>query len=441
MTMDFFRRTIIFFILIIPLSYGKYEWTPKEDPGNIVANYEAEFKKLPTSGEIMRKPWSGDYWATYKGGISYRWNSRTEQVKYELLNQRTLTEQQIKFLSPAEKFDLLKGDEDWSITKMERERTRVLEKDDIPTWFGLCHAWAPATLIYESPDMANVIGPKGRKIPFYASDIKALLTYNLHLLRRDFKTYFMGSRCDVTLPKFLKFLSRGRISEDKYLNLVRGEGCDDMNPGAVHLALTNLIGLKKMGFIMDKTRGGEVWNHPIYGFKTIIEKTSDKKKLTWRGIKIVGKKHKIRTTVMWTTEIKNLHRKSPPNAGARTMTYQYTLTEDSDGDIIGGKWNQDERPDFFWRISNPGFHDLLHGLKGIYHKSIALPPPIRKKRSPKELYKLFKETALKVKHSRRFLRNSLRLVKARKQLRKKYYKNLKDWYLNNYKQVLERLRR
>ena len=48
-------------------------------------NLTLNFHDLPTSASLST-PWSGDYWPTYKGGITYRWKRsckfRSEEDRY-----------------------------------------------------------------------------------------------------------------------------------------------------------------------------------------------------------------------------------------------------------------------------------------------------------------------------------------------------------------------
>lgn len=443
--MEFFRRVttyLTFLFLFTQIAHAKYQWGRMDDPGRFIESYDTNFMALPTKGKLKTKPWSGDYWATYRGGITYRWLQKSKLVdkyKYDFEDPSKLSVAQIRTLSPAEKFDLYKGDSNWTLTKLERDRTEVMTNKKLAKWWGLCHAWAPATIFYDSPDMVVMKGKDGKDIPFYASDVKALLTFNVHLMGRSLKRHFMGSRCNVSMPKLLKALTLGLLSEDRYLNMVRNEKCNDMDPGAVHIALANVIGKEKIGFVMDKTRGSEVWNQAVYAYDSVIEKTSKRKKFTWRGMKVIGKVHRVRTKVVWVNEIPHSMKRVSPDKGLKTLIYKYDLYEDEDGDIIGGKWRQATRPDFFWRKEQPGYHDMMVGLDDIYKKSITTrwqDGPQR--RSRHELFNLFKKTAKKVRNSQTFLRNTKQLVAARKSERVEYYNELKQYYLKNYKELMKR---
>ena len=73
-----FLNSLFFLFLFIPTQMSlaidnEFEWDYGNHPKNMVERYTTVFNELPLEGEIHNKPWSGDYWPTQKGGISYRW--------------------------------------------------------------------------------------------------------------------------------------------------------------------------------------------------------------------------------------------------------------------------------------------------------------------------------------------------------------------------------
>src|SRR5690606_22398611 len=80
------------------------------------------------------------------------------------------------------------------------------------------------------------------KITFYPSDLKALLSYAW--ARNAGPSAMIGTRCErygAEVPR----------------------SCYDTNPGAFHMALTNLIGLHDKPLIVDTSSDAQVWNRPI----------------------------------------------------------------------------------------------------------------------------------------------------------------------------------
>ena len=200
-------------------------WDSKNNPDKFEWDYEMEYSKLPKSGKLSEMPWSGDYWPTYKGGITYRWNNKDVQgdkkFSYKIpKNFNDIKAEDIKKMSPAEKYDLYLGRSEFPLTNYERNRTNIMktiegsetyEKDfKIPTWEGLCHAWAPATILYSNPKPVTMIGKKGHAIEFGSSDLKALLTYHLHLAKAP-RTRFLGSRCNIDFGKIYQDLQNNSL--------------------------------------------------------------------------------------------------------------------------------------------------------------------------------------------------------------------------------------
>ncbi len=433
-------------------------WKPFESPFLVIAQkYEQNFNKLPFQGRLTKVPWSDTYWATYQGGISVRWSGKEKDFGYKLLTKDDLAKIDLAILSPAEKWDLFMGDSDWTLTKLERQRTEILKTVkgspefkrgfEIPKWFGLCHAWAPATLLYDSPGPITLENGNGIKIPFYASDIKALLTYNLDLQGDKTKTYFMGSRCNVTLPKYLKALTLGFLTEKDYVAKVKNENCNDMDAGATHLALANLIGLKNTGFVMDMTRGSEVWNQPIYSYSSkILNTTIPKKKRNQVIDPILGvsKILTLKTNVVYIGEINaNKEGYNYPKQSLKDVVYNYEVHLNASGEIVGGKWLDANRPDFFWRSEDPGFNPFLSKLADIYllstpnRPSAASAPWEARTYSKQQIKSLFKEKAKAVILAKRFIKNSAQLAEERRLKRLDYFNNIKNDMINNVTNLLD----
>lgn len=437
-------KFILIILSLIQISYSEQRgrWMPSDDPLLILnQNFSQKFVDLPLRGRLDARPWSDHYWATYQGGISYRWSkkgTKFETMAYKLLKKEELSKVDIASLSPSEKYDLFMGDYNFSLTKMEKDRTEVMTKNAIPLWWGLCHDWAPATMIYNAPGPITVKNPDGIEIPFYASDIKALLVYNLELQADVTKNYFMGSRCEMRLPGLLAGLTNGRINTDKFLQLVGKEECADMDPGAVHLALATSIGLRKIGIVMDKTKSSQIWNQPIYAYdskvlKSRIPKREEKELDPFLKI---AKILTIETNLVYVKEIQpNKDGKNLPKDSLKDLTYKYDLFLNKEGNIIGGKWLSSERPDFFWRIDDPGFHSSFKPLEEIYLSSLSQSANEARNLSKGQVKGLFKSTAKKIINAQRVFRNSKQASIDREISRKEYYERLKYDFIKRFKEM------
>ncbi|HTH05706.1 MAG TPA: pre-peptidase C-terminal domain-containing protein, partial [Ilumatobacteraceae bacterium] len=124
----------------------------------------------------------------------------------------------------------------------------------IPTWWGICHAWAPAAILMPEPKKAVTYGG----VEFKVQDIKALLT----LVFDRTETKFVSLRCD-------SLDSQNEIVFDKYgrPNGGASTNCRDTNPGTFHVLMTNYLGKQGEAFVYDRTWDGEVWNQPLRGYR------------------------------------------------------------------------------------------------------------------------------------------------------------------------------
>jgi len=368
-------------------SEEKRAWDRKNSPRNMgydyitrTYDYNVKFEELPKTGELSTTPWSGDYWPTFKGGITYRWNQRgTTQTKagYKFeKNAELLSLEELKKLSPAEKYDLFLGRTDFPLTTYERNRTNVLKtipgsseynsSFKIPTWEGLCHAWAPATILFENPKAVTVTGANGMEIPFGASDLKALLTYHLH--HNNAQTQFLGGRCNVDLAELKRKVQKGEMTQVEYDRIADNGECEDTNAGAFHIVLTNQIALKDAGFIADVTRDLEVWNQAVHGYDTRV--LSVKEGASQKAAKGTVKEITVSTKMYYTVEIAHSWLETSAVNSSYVKEYRYTLELNAQGNIIGGEWISEDRPDFLWNQTLPAWEGFFAPLEEIYNASI-----------------------------------------------------------------------
>lgn len=363
-------------------------WDYRNDPARLAqfagAELEYEFAKLPKAGEAANKPWPADYWATYRDSTNRRWKSGelSPLEKYDLAFngwempadfmdlrpydpnncEAGFDPEYYERLGPAARFqsehkgnkrarDLVYRDgEDKDPVCDEKVREAV------ETWWGLCHAWAPAAI--REPEPIHPVTVNG--VTFYASDIKALL---LTVYDRS-RSMILGGRCNA---KEVERDETGRIKADE---------CRDTNAGSFHVIMANFLGRHHMSLVEDRTYDYEVWNQPVRSFtveqaeevdlKTAhallgVEEDLDTYKYNPKAKRFV----EVFARVDYITE-------SHPNEGplvtaldryTRTDNYHYLLELDADGKIIGGEWLQgraqndawgiSEQPDFLWYSTGP----------------------------------------------------------------------------------------
>jgi len=363
-------------------AFGFSGWDEKNKPELFEFDYDRNFKGLPLTGQLEKLPWSGYYWPTYEGGITNRWNKDTdrpeEKYGYDLLTEETLSSVDSKILSPAEKFDIFIGQTSFPLTNYERNRTNIMkivpgssdfqEGFKIPTWEGLCHAWAPATLAYDNPAPVTLKGENGKEISFGSSDIKALLTYHLHNSQSP-KTSFLGSRCNFDFKKLKEKLKNNEITKEEYEKSINAKECTDTNAGAFHIVLANQIAKRNQGFIVDVTRDFEVWNQPVIGY--VSQVLGEKQGASEEAAPGTVKEVTLRTWMQYVVEVRQGWKKEIVKDAYRTMTYDYRLELNNKGEIIGGEWLSETRPDFIWKQQTPKFSGFFKDLEKIYKKSVS----------------------------------------------------------------------
>lgn len=337
------------------VSETKEEWDISNDPRNLRDEYEVAWLKLPTEAELSKKPWTDSYWPSYQGGLAQRWYGTNAEsaFSYPLISRDRLSAMSIEErqrLSPAEKYDAFLGRYDFPLVRFERQRT----SPDDPTWFGLCHGWAPASLNFTEPKPVVTMGADGIEIPFGSSDIKALLTYAQQDGRR---TRFLGNRCEFDLAE------NSQHADDLE--------CRDANAGSFHIVIANEIGILNQGFIAEVNRGYQVWNHPVFGFQTeaLEESESIYEGAAPGTVKVI----KVRTVMSYISEISPAWEAMPfadyPQQYA-SQTLLYHLELNSQGEIIGGAWISANRPDFLWVQEAPHLNGYFSELARIYQASI-----------------------------------------------------------------------
>lgn len=325
--------------LVISLSQAEANgilesWKGFSDPEIMASGFTHKLKELPLEGsiDIGPKAWSGHYWPSQEGGINVRWyHPDKEGFKY-----KSPTKEQVKLMSlnelaalaPTEKYDLFTGHYDYPMKELAATAASRLA----PDWAGICHGWAPATLNHNEPTPKVMTNPDGVKIPFGSSDIKALLSYYYAFHHETKGSHQLGLRCF-----FGRWMGGAKACQE------------DLNAGAFHIVISNMLGLRREGFMADVDRYKEVWNQPIVAFKSKI--VADQLAPSKSAAESAVKEMKIETDFFYVNEVDNVtwdvvHGTKDQLIAKRT--YSYNLEINASGNIVGGSWDSDERPDFLW---------------------------------------------------------------------------------------------
>lgn len=323
-------------------------------------------------GNLDVEPWSDWYWPIAVGQLSYRYadynmlqefrrtgKDSEEQwsfmIDYHRRNKPLMLD--INLLSPAEKYDMLVGDTNFTLTNTMLNRPRGFAKNGkVESWMGICHGWAPASYMLPRPVKSITVKAADgvTDITFKPTDLKAL---GSQLWASGYQsTKMVGGRCNIDKPKTD---SNGRVLD---------QNCFDNNPGTWHQIVVNQLGKNKMSFVMDATYDYQVWNHPVTAYsykyfnpvtmqeyKTVDEAvvsmrkfSNDKfKRYRSRNAKfVVGIKMEVQYLVETMPSDKSFD-KSAYDAH-NTAYYVYDLELDRNYNIIGGEWYSNKHPDFLW---------------------------------------------------------------------------------------------
>jgi hypothetical protein len=338
-------------------------WNAQNNPKLIGEGYEYRFEVLQNLKEtsLEVKPWTSSYFPTYKAGIAHRFmNNDKDGFTYPLLTKEDvlkMTPEELMNLSPAEKYDIYMGGYDFPLVKSERKRTTRVSPP-VAKWEGLCHGWAAASLTYDEPKAVTLKSKDGLvDVHFSTGDIKALLTYGSAQFPSKTPTRYLGQRCKQNVSNPIGYFF---------------PECMDVNAGAFHLVLTNQIGIRKQGFVMDATRMNEVWNHPVHSYKTRV--------VSEQGPSLIGaakgtkKEVVVETQVWYTTEIAPIPwatNNTNRHADA-SKTYKYRLELNEAGEIIGGEWYfESPIADFLWLEDRPNLPGQFQGIEEIYNAGMS----------------------------------------------------------------------
>lgn len=383
------RKVVILAVLAVVGQAHAAKWDKSNNPNffNAVAKKKMVFNynSLPAKAEVLdtRFGWSESYWPSNLGGIAYRWNSPNPRpfgytffTKEEVLK---MSDKELSELSPSELYDIAMGDYDYTLSK------KVLKKyspNDF-WWEGICHGWALAASNYAEPDKTIVTNKDGVKVPFGASDVKGLLS--MHDAYNSKGIYArVGDRCSVEgKVEGEAFEEDGEVSFPSKKDAEKSQ-CADVNAGAFHVVLASMIGINSQGFVADVDRFNDVWNQPITGYdSTFIRDISLNSEDIKNG---VDKKIQIQTKMTYGDELEfytpeeaskgtlSFVSKDPvTGTGAQlntTRAYEYILELDRFGNIIGGEWISESRPDMLWmKTKDVKFNSSklpLEGLNIIY---------------------------------------------------------------------------
>ncbi|HEX5062695.1 MAG TPA: hypothetical protein VFV99_25155 [Kofleriaceae bacterium] len=238
--------------------------------------------------------------------------------------------------------------------------------DGVQGWWGSCHAWTPASQLIPEPQKAVTING----VRFDVGDIKALIQNAFDYT----EAVMLGGRCNAKT-----------ITHD--VNGSANDECSDVNPGALHVVMTNFLGINQLALVEDRTANYEVWNQPVVGY----EITKQDEVTPTVAMQCVGgtgdtytyntnakKLYEVRMTVSYVGESGAGNTPIGYRNNVSTDDYHYILEIGSTGKVIGGRYCKDgenRHIDFLWaptgdwQPSNP--HVDVAKVKQLIKASIA----------------------------------------------------------------------
>ncbi|KAL3657961.1 hypothetical protein V7S43_017166 [Phytophthora oleae] len=318
---------------------------------------ETDITKLPTKYQHDPIPWPSSYWPVYADSINYRWakGKPSPAEKYaeafgydakelmDAISAKNGIDSQTKRLACTGDAEC-KALKDGSVCAKRDGKT---SGHCIPTWFGICHAWAPAAILEAEPSCA--VERNGTVFEPY--DIKALIT--LAYDGSKIPTIFTGSRFNGNDNAPNNTDQYGRFYDDRRR---------DISPGYFHVAVTNIMGRFNHSFVVDITAGNEVWNQPARSYEIL--------RLSWMTPTAAAKKYfsvdkypfndaatkiaKVTTRFSWIVESGTngpLVSTGLVDKSTTSADYEYLLETDDTYQILGGEWisgSMANHPDFLW---------------------------------------------------------------------------------------------
>jgi subtilisin-like proprotein convertase family protein len=365
------------------MSGGKEDrWTYESDPSRFPGSLEYRLAELPRNGRSSRVAWPSTYWPTYEDSINTRWNTRaTGRDRFSPAEKYDLA---FNGWNPPATFDALRpfssgncAADSWDRSYYEQlgplarhvsstmgngnsrngrdddgdgETDECGDNDGVETWWGLCHAWVPASMLEESPE--RTVTYNG--VTFTPSDIQALLIAAYNRSSAD----MIGGRCNDV---------NGAAPNNRLTTVERDEhgrptdtACRDTNAGAFHVIASNYLGIMRQPFAEDRTFDYQVWNQPVVAFdvskmeeitvaraQELLGLTGD----TYTYSADARKLFYVESALTYITESSASTTLVDPARYERQDHYTYILELDAAGKIIGGEYtgsSVNSHPDFLW---------------------------------------------------------------------------------------------
>jgi hypothetical protein len=356
-------------------------WDYANNPARAAQALEYKLDKLPKKGQLNTPVWAAQYpaavgksaaiwadtyWPTGEGSHNARWQGSTvksplekydaaynnapgcatypdtfcgptAKAKWDTYNNcagPAAKWQTTVFQGGGDMHDGIDNDHDGKVDECDGD-----DMDGVQGWWGTCHAWTPASMLVPEPQHAVTING----VKFEVGDIKAIIQNAFD----STSAVMLGGRCN---GKEIKHDVHGSANDP----------CADVNPGMLHVIMTNFRGLKQLPLVEDRTANYEVWNQPVLGYEITKQDLVTASAAngcvgntgsTWTYNTSAKKLYEVRMTVSYIGE--SYPSVTPVGYSDNTSTddYHYILEVGSTGKVIGGRFctdSENNHIDFLW---------------------------------------------------------------------------------------------
>lgn len=331
-----------------------------------------------SSGKTPSIPWPSSYWPMFKDGINFAWRDDepapsekfSKAFKKDVKQLQDAISKSTGILGQSSRKPCSDDSDCESLDDGSKCGVRAGERSGfcIPTWYGICHAWAAAAIMEPEPK-CNV---EKNGVLFRPYDIKALMSQVYD--SAEINVVFCGARFDgpdspADTDEYGRYTSASRR---------------DIGPGFFHLGVTNILGKHKKSFIVDVASDSEVWNQPVRSYEVVRMELVDIEEVSRQyfgtgyypfnnDAKYLAYTELALSWIDESGEDGELVATGRVDDSTTTRMYYYFLELDAAHNIVGGEWVDDSRydhPDFLWLpTESPALNATA--LDGISYREVS----------------------------------------------------------------------
>ncbi len=171
------------------------------------------------------------------------------------------------------------------------------------------------------------------------------LNYYDQSVRRWSKMFFHADQ----VTKLKRFVSDRSAPQPQALAAVDINGCGDVNPAVLHTTMIKALKNEKLGFVIDRTQSGQVWNQPVHAANVLVGPAQEVSKLLAKFPKLIerlapntARIAEVKVKLQWSYEPSGPSLDYDPSYDIRyskgPSDFQYMLEFDKNGQLIGGEW-------------------------------------------------------------------------------------------------------